>query len=68
MNAVGAQANAADPIPDIMRNWFGPDAESLDFSHYERPGHERDPVYDITRIREELGFEPRWQRMEEEEK
>ena len=25
---------------------------------YERPGHERDPVYDISRIREELGFVP----------
>lgn len=64
MNAVGAQANATDPIPDILRNWFGPDADGMDFSHYERPGHERDPVYDITRIREELGFEPQWKRPE----
>ena len=58
MNAVGGQANVAAPIPEIMRAWYGADAERIDFSHYEQPGHERDPVYDISRIREELGFIP----------
>ena len=27
-------------------------------AHYERAGHERDPVYDIARIKAELGFVP----------
>ena len=58
LNAVGGQACVAVPVPEILRSWYGREADELDFSHYERPGHERDPVYDITRIREELGFEP----------
>jgi UDP-glucose 4-epimerase len=66
MNAVGTQANAADPIPDILRAWYGPGADVIDFSHYERPGHERDPIYDITRIQTELGFVPQWKPVEEE--
>ena len=39
-------------------SWYGSDADRLDFSHYEQPGRERDPVYDISGIREELGFVP----------
>ena len=58
LNAVGGQACTAVPVPALVRSWYGREADELDFSHYERPGHERDPVYDITRIREELGFEP----------
>lgn len=58
MNAVAAQACAADTIPDIIRAWYGSDADRLDLSHYERPGHERDPVFAISRIKEELGFVP----------
>ncbi len=58
LNAVGGQACVAVPVPDLLRSWYGREADELDFSHYERPGHERDPVYDITRIKEELGFEP----------
>ncbi len=64
MNAVGDQSNAADPIPDILRSWYGADADSMDFSHYERPGHERDPIYDISKIQAELGFNPQWKRAE----
>lgn len=58
LNAVGAQACTAVPVPELLRSWYGRDADELDLSHYERAGHERDPVYDITRIREELDFEP----------
>ena len=58
MNAVGAQACAADTVPEILRAWYGEDAQQIDFSYYERAGHERDPIYDISRIREELGFVP----------
>ncbi len=58
LNAVGSQACVAVPVPELMRAWYGKDAEELDFSHYERHGHEKDPVYDISRIGVELGFVP----------
>ena len=58
LNAVGSQACVAVPVPELMRVWYGSEAEELDFSHYERRGHEKDPVYDISRIEEELGFVP----------
>ena len=58
MNAVGTQACVEDTVPQLLRAWWGEDVEKLDLSHYERAGHERDPVYDIFRIEEELGFVP----------
>lgn len=58
MNATGAQACVTAPVPVILRSWYGADADKMDFSHYERPDHEYDPVYDITRIQAELGFVP----------
>lgn len=58
LNAVGAQAAVAEPVPVILRAWFGDDADKLDLAHYERLGHERDALYDITRIQAELGFVP----------
>lgn len=59
LNAVGGQACVAVPVPELMRAWYGSEADNLDLSYYERPGREKDPVYDISRIREELGFVPR---------
>ena len=58
MNAVGAEACAEDTVPEIIHAWYGADADEIDLSHYERPGHERDPVYEIRRIEQELGFVP----------
>lgn len=58
LNAVGTQACVQGTVPELMRAWYGADAERIDMAHYEREGHERDPVYDITRIEEELGFVP----------
>ena len=58
LNAVGNKACVAVPVPELMRSWYGEEADNVDFSHYERRGHEKDPVYDITQIREELGFVP----------
>jgi len=58
MNAAGPQACVVDPIPVIMRARYGDYAARLDLSYYERPGHERDPVFDTRRIKEELGFVP----------
>lgn len=58
MNAVAATACTLDPVPDVLRGWYGRDADALDFDFYERPGHARDAVYDIRRIAEEIGFVP----------
>ena len=58
MNAVGTQACAENTVPEIIRAWYGTDADNIDLSHYERPGHERDPVFEIDRIKAELGFVP----------
>jgi len=58
MNAVGRPACVACTVPEILRAWYGKDADRLDFSWYERPGHERDPVFRTERIQEEIGFVP----------
>ncbi|MDF1514344.1 MAG: NAD(P)-dependent oxidoreductase [Anaerolineae bacterium] len=53
MNATGPQAWVADPVADILRNWWGDD---VDVSYYEQAGHAYDAVYDVRRIRQEIGF------------
>jgi nucleoside-diphosphate-sugar epimerase len=53
MNATGPQAWAAAPTADILRHWWG---DEVDVSHFEQPGHEYDSVYEVSRIREEIGF------------
>ncbi|HOX37925.1 MAG TPA: NAD(P)-dependent oxidoreductase [Candidatus Brocadiia bacterium] len=53
MNATGPKAWAADPVADILRNWWGKD---VDVSYFEQPGREFDSVYTVERIRRELGF------------
>lgn len=58
MNAVGKPACVACTVPEILTAWYKEDADHLDFSWFERPGHERDPVFRIERIREEIGFIP----------
>ena len=53
MNAAGPRAWVADPVAQILRNWWKDD---VDLSHFEQPGHEYDSVYDVSRIKEELNF------------
>ena len=53
MNAAGPKAWAADPVAEILRNWWG---NSVDVSHFEQPGHEYDSAYDVSLIKQELGF------------
>ncbi|MDD5705701.1 MAG: NAD(P)-dependent oxidoreductase [Kiritimatiellae bacterium] len=53
MNATPRRAWAADPVAKILRGWWG---EDVALSHYEKPGHEFDSVYDVCRIEQELGF------------
>jgi len=53
MNAAPPVAWVADPVVDILANWWG---EDVDLSHFQQPGHEYDAVYDVSRIERELGF------------
>jgi UDP-glucose 4-epimerase len=53
MNATGPKAWVADPVADILGNWWGHD---VDLSYFQQPGHEFDAVYDVSRIERELGF------------
>ena len=45
-------------VPQFYRKVYGAVADTLDFSHYERPGHERDAIFACDNARLELGFEP----------
>ena len=53
MNASAPRAWVADPVGDILRNWWG---EDVDASYFDQPGCEFDSVYDVSKIRDELGF------------
>ena len=53
MNAAAATSWTKHPGAEILRSWWGDD---VDVSHFEQAGHERDAVYDVRRIRDELGF------------
>ena len=53
MNAAGPKAWVAVPVVEILRAWWG---DEVDLSHFEQLGHEYDSVYDVSRIKEELGF------------
>ncbi len=56
MNAAATKMNVEPNVPEMIRAWY-PDTD-LDLSHYEQPGHECDSLFDISLIREELGFVP----------
>jgi UDP-glucose 4-epimerase len=53
MNAASPKAWVAEPVGDILRRWWGDD---VDLSYFEQPGHAYDAVYDVRRIKAELGF------------
>lgn len=52
LNAAGPKAWASVPTAEILQNWW----PEVDASHYRQPEHAFDSVYDVRRIREELGF------------
>jgi nucleoside-diphosphate-sugar epimerase len=53
VNAAPPKAWVADPVADILANWWGDD---VDLSYHRQPGHEYDAVYDVSCIERELGF------------
>ncbi len=56
LNVVGPRACSYDPVATLLRAWY-PNGD-LDLSHYEKPGDERAPLFDMDGIRRELGFVP----------
>jgi len=52
LSAVGGQACVAVPVPELLRSWYGREADERDYPHDHRPGHEKQPVYDIARLNE----------------
>lgn len=56
LNATAPQACVAVPIQELLRSWYGDSLGELDLSHYQRPGHERDALYDVSGVERELGF------------
>ena len=53
MNAAGPRAWVNVPVATVLRNWYGAD---IDVSYFDKKGHEWAGVFDVTKIRNELGF------------
>ena len=53
MNAAGPKAWTSVPVAEILRNWWGDD---VNLSYFEQPGHEYNSVYEVSRIKQEIGF------------
>jgi UDP-glucose 4-epimerase len=58
-NLVGPDNGLDVPVADAIRTIFGERAQSLDLSHYEKPGHEHAPLWSMDDIKRDLGFVPR---------
>jgi len=53
MNATAPRAWVAAPVAEILQHWYGTD---VDPSPFLEPGHGWDSLFDVRRIRDELGF------------
>ncbi|MBZ0303463.1 MAG: NAD(P)-dependent oxidoreductase [Anaerolineae bacterium] len=53
INATARNAWVANPMADILKNWWG---EHVDVRYFEQPGHEYASAFDVTRLRDELGL------------
>src|SRR5688572_20415032 len=58
LNLVGPTSATDDPVTAVLRASFDKRWGSYDLSHYERPGHEYDPLFSIENLEKELGFRP----------
>jgi UDP-glucose 4-epimerase len=54
MNTAGPKVWASAPTAEILRNWYG---DEVDVSYFEQPGNEYKGVYDVSTVKQELGFE-----------
>ncbi|TMV49077.1 NAD(P)-dependent oxidoreductase [Paenibacillus mesophilus] len=57
-NVVGRQACCDHPVTEILERLFGERFRRVDSSYYEKEGGEKAPLFSMTRIKNDLGFEP----------
>lgn len=57
LNTAGPKVWASVPTAEILRNWWRDD---VDVSFFDQPGNEFAAVYDVSRVREEIGFEAQY--------
>jgi UDP-glucose 4-epimerase len=55
LNCASPKAWVAGSTKAVVQAWY-PDLD-IDLSHYDQPGHADDSLYDVSRIKEVLGFE-----------
>jgi len=53
MNAAGPRAWVGDPVAEVLEAWW---ADDLDLSYFRKPGREFASVYDVSRVKAEIGF------------
>lgn len=58
LNLVGPTSATDDPVPAVLRASSDKRWRDYDLSHYERPGHEHDPLFSLENLKNELGFLP----------
>lgn len=54
MNTAGPKVWASVPTAQMIRNWYG---DAVDVTYFEQPGNEWKGVYDVSLVKQELGFE-----------
>lgn len=57
-NVVGKQACCDHPVRETLDRIFGEQYKNVDSSYYQQEGHEKAPLFDMRKIKAELGFEP----------
>ncbi len=57
-NVVGKQACCDHPVMEKVESIFGDRLKNVDLSYYQQAGNEIASLFDMTRIKNELGFEP----------
>jgi len=53
MNAVSQKAWTAEPVAEVLKNWWG---DSVDLSYFKKQGHAYASVFASDKILQELGF------------
>ncbi|MEI6514300.1 MAG: NAD(P)-dependent oxidoreductase [bacterium] len=54
MNASAPRTWCKPPVADLLHAWYG---DNIDASYFEKPGNKWASVFDVNRIKEEIGFE-----------
>ena len=58
VNLVGPDSSCVEPVADVLRASLGERIGALDLSHYESPGQEHAPIYELEKLQEVLRYSP----------